>query len=195
MPESLARNDKHMKTIYNVPLPIEPLYNQVEDAIKYVASGGTPYSPEQVLAIAYNMIAQTKALSRACKEWRRQNIIYKTRLQFQINFSLAHKVMCNNQLESDELVYGGANAAAIQGAEKALENLAAVIFSDYTAVTTLITTNTRILQELDTIRVQITTITADSIVLHLKVTCLEGAAGNAGGNRVYGHGGRENDAG
>merc|ERR1740124_1533880 len=176
-----------MKTIYNVPLPIEPLYNQVEDAIKYVASGGTPYSPEQVLAIAYNMIAQTKALPRVCKEWRRQNIIYKTRLQFQINFSLAHKVMCNNQLESDELVYGGANAAAIQGAEKALENLA--------AVTTLTTTNTRILQELDTIRVQITTITADSIVLHLKVTCLEGAAGNAGGNRVYGHGGRKNDAG
>merc|ERR1740124_1411270 len=181
-----------MKTIYNVPLPIEPLYNQVEDAIKYVASGGTPYSPAQVLAIAYNMIAQTKALSHACKEWGRQNIIYKTRLQFQISFSLAHKVVCNNQLESDELVYGGTNAAAIQGADK---NLAAVILSDYTAVTNLITTNTRILQELDTIRVQITTITADSIVLHLKVTCLDVAAGNAGGNRVYGHGGRENDAG
>merc|ERR1740124_568484 len=54
-----------MKTIYNVPLPIKPLYNQVEDAIKYVVSGGTPYSPEQVLAIAYNMIAQRKR-SHAC---------------------------------------------------------------------------------------------------------------------------------
>jgi len=141
------------------------------------------------------MIAQTKALPRACKEWCRQNIVYKTRLQFQINFSLAHTKTCDNQLESDELVYGGANAAVIQGAEKALANLAAVIFSDYTTVTTLTTTNTRISQELENIRVHITTITAASIILHLKVACLDGAAGNAGGNRVRGHGGQENDTG
>ena len=48
--------------------------------------------------------------------------------------------MCKDQLEANELGYGGANAAAIQGSEEVLTNLAAGTVSDRAAVNNLTTT-------------------------------------------------------
>jgi len=80
--------------------------------------------------------------------------------------------MCNNQVEADKLGYCGANEAVIQGSEEALANLAAVSVSNCTVVTTLTTTNVRISKELANTRIQIATLTADSIALQLKVARL-----------------------
>ena len=40
-----------MKTWFDVSLPIETMYDQIEDAVKLANAGQTPYSAEQVVAI------------------------------------------------------------------------------------------------------------------------------------------------
>ena len=86
---------------------------------------GTPYSPEQILANAYKLVAQTKAMPEACKEWRRRATMTKTWAQFQTDFAIVYKEMCDDRQEAENAGYGGANAAMIQGAEEALANLVA----------------------------------------------------------------------
>jgi len=129
------------------------------------------------------------------QKWRRQTVIYKTWAQFQVDFNLAHKETCNDQLEADEFGYGGSDAAAIQGVEEVLANSAAATVSNRAAVLTLMMTNARLSQELANARVQIAMLTADLTALHLKVTHLEGATGNTGRNGRCGRGGRGKDAG
>ena len=134
-PEDLAANDERMKTQYDVSRPIEMLYDQIEDAIEYASAGGTPYSAEQILAIVYKLVAQTKAMPEACKEWRRRSPpTTKTWAQFQTDFAIAYKEMCDDRQEAEVAGYGGANAAMIQGAEEALANLVLATISDHMAV-------------------------------------------------------------
>jgi hypothetical protein len=52
----LDNNDRVMKQPCDVNQPIEVLYKQIEDAIKFASAGQTLYSLEQVLSIAYQLI-------------------------------------------------------------------------------------------------------------------------------------------
>jgi hypothetical protein len=131
------------------------LYGQVEDAIEYASAGGTPYLPEQILAIAYKLVAQTKAMPEACKEWRRQVATTKIWAQFQSDFAIAYKEMCDDRQEAEIAGYGGANAAMIQGTEEALANLAAATISDCMAVDTLTATNAKLTSDLIDAKVRI----------------------------------------
>ena len=55
-PADLDKNDVAMKQPFDVNQPIEILYKQIEDSIEFAAAGQTPYSPEQVLNIAYQFL-------------------------------------------------------------------------------------------------------------------------------------------
>ena len=87
-----------MKAGYDVNLPIETLFRQIENAINYAAAGNTPYSPAQVLAIAYQIVFQTGIFADDCREWKRRAPAYKTWPQFKIDFTRAHQEYRESQV-------------------------------------------------------------------------------------------------
>jgi hypothetical protein len=185
-------NDLRMKAPYDVSQPIELLFDQIDGGMEYAAAAGTPYTTEQVLKIAYNLVARTKMFKDECKIWRTQTANYKTWAQFQVDFAISYKEMHDNQTEAENLGYGGANAAV---AEEALANLAAATVSDRTAVAMLTNTNATLSTELANANAKIAALTADILALKVKNARLEGeSTGRSSGNRE-GRGGRTNGGG
>ena len=45
----LRQNNLKMNTPYDVNLPIEVLFNQVEDGMEYADAGNHPFTPEQIV--------------------------------------------------------------------------------------------------------------------------------------------------
>ena len=49
----LRQNDIKMNTVYDVNMPIETLFDQVEDGMEYAAAGNNPKTPEKIVLIPY----------------------------------------------------------------------------------------------------------------------------------------------
>ena len=72
-------------------LPIETLYDQVEDTMELADAGQTPYSAPQVVAIAYSLVFNTGKLTDACIDWKSTLIAHKTWANFKVDFGIAYK--------------------------------------------------------------------------------------------------------
>ena len=79
-----------LKTAYDPNQPIESLFNQVENALNYTATGNTPYSPTQIAATAFQLLFATVMFLDDCKTWKRNIYANKTWANFKIYFSLDH---------------------------------------------------------------------------------------------------------
>ena len=58
-PTDLALNDTAMKKPYNLNLPVENLFKQVNYAVEYAAAVNTPYTPLQIVTTAYQLVFNT----------------------------------------------------------------------------------------------------------------------------------------
>ena len=67
-----------MKTPFDVSLPIETFYDQIEDAVELANAGQTPYSVKQVVAIVYLLVFGTVMRVKACRDWKGSNALHKT---------------------------------------------------------------------------------------------------------------------
>ncbi len=142
-------NDMAMKAGYDVNLPIETLFRQIENAIDYASAGNTPYTPAQVLAIAYQIVFQTGIFADDCRDWKRQPTVYKTWPQFKIDFTRAHQEYRESQvitpgaagfLATDiEPDYGPSDESQQQTID-AIANLATATAADRSAVAALTAT-------------------------------------------------------
>ncbi len=143
-PADVQANDSHMKAGYDVNLPIETLFKQIENAIDYASAGNTPYTPAQVLTIAYQILFQTGIFADDCRDWKRQTEAYKTWPQFKIDFTRAHQEYRESQVTTpraagflaDEFTPTNSQQETID----AIANLATATAADRTAVANLTTT-------------------------------------------------------
>jgi hypothetical protein len=87
----LEQNGLAMQQPCDVNQPIEVFYKQIKDAMEFAAAGQTPYSPAQVLSIAYQSIFRTSIFADDCKIWKRQAAAYKTWEKFKIDFRVTYK--------------------------------------------------------------------------------------------------------
>ena len=58
-PSDLQENYARLRTPYDANHPIDNLTDQIENAVKYATTGQTTYTPEQVVAVAYQIVFQT----------------------------------------------------------------------------------------------------------------------------------------
>ena len=86
-----------MKTLFDTSLPIETHYDQIKDAVELANAGLTPYSAQQVVAIAYSLVFATGQLTEACRDWKQTLIGHKTWSNFKINFGLGFKELRKSQ--------------------------------------------------------------------------------------------------
>ena len=75
---ALQDNDKRLRAPYDKNQPFETLIDQVENAVEYASAGDTPYTPAQVIGIAFQLVFQTGIFNDNCKLWRRQPADVKT---------------------------------------------------------------------------------------------------------------------
>ena len=70
-PGDLALNEARMKKEYDPNLPIERIFQQIEDAVAYADHGNDPISAVTVTNRAYTLVFQTGIFVDDCKEWKR----------------------------------------------------------------------------------------------------------------------------
>ncbi len=87
----LQDNDVTFKKPYEPNLPIETLFDQIENCIDFAAAGLSPYSTEQVTNNAYQLIFATGMFFDDCKIWKRRDAAYKTWDQFKTDFAESHR--------------------------------------------------------------------------------------------------------
>jgi hypothetical protein len=142
-PSDLEQNGLAMQQPCDVNQPIEVFYKQIEDAMEFAAAGQTPYSPEQIVSIAYQGIFRTGIFADDCKIWKRRAPGYKTWEQFKLDFRVAYK-------EYNEGLEIAPHAAGFHAEEHvaphgntidAIANLATATAADRTAVANLTDTN------------------------------------------------------
>ena len=81
----LKDNDAVFRTLYDINQPIETLFDRVENCGDYAAAGNTPYSLEQVLGIAFQLVYQSGLFVDDCKSWKRLPMQQKTWTAFKIS--------------------------------------------------------------------------------------------------------------
>jgi hypothetical protein len=125
------------------------LFDQIEDAVAFTAVAQAPYSPVQIIAIAYTLVFTTGMLPEACRKWRR-NPADRTWPNFKTFFAEAHQDLRDSQITSKQLGYHDANYVLNNandlvinqhGTAEAIANLATAIASDRATVASLTATN------------------------------------------------------
>ena len=71
-PADLQSNDARLRSPYDANHPVENLFDQVKDSVNYAAAGDTPYTPEQVVDIAFQILFQTGLFLDDYKTWKRK---------------------------------------------------------------------------------------------------------------------------
>ena len=144
-----------MKTPFDMTLPIETLYDQIENAVELANVGLTPYSAPQVVAVAYLLVVLTGQLDEACRDWKRTLIGHVPQANFKFYFGLTLKEPGEFQQTAQGIGFvpqNTNNATVVKeyAAEttEAIENLANTVVQNQSTVQHLTATNTSIKQYL-----------------------------------------------
>jgi hypothetical protein len=178
-PADLDANDRAMKQPCDVNQPIEVMYTQIEEAIEFASAGQTPYSPEQVLSIAYQLVFRTGIFADDCKIWKRRDAAYKTWPHFKRDFAVAYQEYSEG-LEISPRV-AGFHAEVHHDQQEtiaAIANLATATAEDRKAVANLTDTNATITKELAAVNGKL--ISTLTLVTTLTKQLAEARAGNSG---------------
>jgi hypothetical protein len=140
-----------MKQPCDVNQPIKVLYQQIEDAIEFAAAGQNPFSPKQVLNIAYQLIFCTGIFSDDCKIWKCQTTAYTTWPQFKLDFAVAYQEYSETlDITPAASDFDAKEATDLQETIDAIANLATATDEDRKAVANLTGANATLTKELAT---------------------------------------------
>jgi hypothetical protein len=90
-PTQLAENYNKMTAPINCQDPIETLFKQIEDGVRYANAGAQPYMEAQYVNIAFLLILNTGAIPDACRDWQRRTPMDQTWAYFQREFARAQR--------------------------------------------------------------------------------------------------------
>jgi hypothetical protein len=75
--------------------PIETLFKQIEDGVRYANTGAQPYMEAQYVNIAFLLILNTGAIPDACRDWQHRPPMNQTWADFGREFA---RVQRNKEL-------------------------------------------------------------------------------------------------
>jgi hypothetical protein len=90
-PTQLTENYKKMTAPINFQDPIETLFKQIEDGVRYANAGAQPYTEAQYVNIAFLLILNTGAIPDACRDWQRRTLMNQTWADFFSEFARAQR--------------------------------------------------------------------------------------------------------
>jgi hypothetical protein len=155
-PTELTQNYERLNTPYDPNQPIEPLFQQIQDARAFAVACGQPYGASMIVNVAYTLIFNTGLFPDACRAWQSRAIAGKTWAQFKLDFPTAHREfrLTNQTLQQSGL--HSANMMIEQGRDKSMQDTVDAIAQLATAtasyrgtVATLTTTNAKLSTQLE----------------------------------------------
>ena len=146
----LRKNEEVMNTPYDVNLPIEVLFDQIEDGMDYADAGNHPFTPAQIVMKGQQLIQETGMFQDDMKAWKRLPAIERTWDRLKIDFTLAHQelressVMRQGPFSQANNVgfsnFNGTNNGHEGEIAEAIESLATATAADRSANAALTTT-------------------------------------------------------
>jgi hypothetical protein len=106
----LDANLLRMAAAWNPPTPIEVLFSQLEDGVRFATAGNDPPSMPSVVRQGYNIVYATGLFDVACREWRCLPDPNKTMPIFQAHFHAADHDRRLTATSSSAGYHGAANA-------------------------------------------------------------------------------------
>jgi hypothetical protein len=76
-PTELTQNHERLNTPYDHNIPIETLFQQIQDARAFTVAGGQPYGAAMIVNVAYTLIFNTGLFPDACRAWQSRAIAKK----------------------------------------------------------------------------------------------------------------------
>jgi hypothetical protein len=77
-PTELTQNYERLNTPYDPNLPIETLFQQIQDARAFAVAGGHPYGAAVIVSVAYKLVFNTGLFPNACLAWQSRAIARNT---------------------------------------------------------------------------------------------------------------------
>ena len=89
----LEDNEKRMTKPYKEDLPFGVFVKQIEDAVEYAEAGGEPFTNEQVVSKAYNLLIKSGVYALGCREWESKSTPEKTWNNLKKHFSKEYRLL------------------------------------------------------------------------------------------------------
>ena len=157
-PGDLTENNKRFSAPYDASSPIENLWEQIEEAMAFAGAADAPYTSQQILNNAYDLLHKTSHFKDELKEWRRLPVAQQTWPQFKRMMTRAHRDLRRQAAAgagyrtANNMEYGTNNTNnAMAATAAALEGLAEATQSDRAAVANLTTANSALTDQIRTI--------------------------------------------
>jgi hypothetical protein len=90
-PTQLTENYNKMTAPINFQDPIETLFKQIEDGVRYANAGTQQYMEAHYVNIAFLLILNTGAIPYACRDWQRRTPMNQTWADFRREFARAQR--------------------------------------------------------------------------------------------------------
>ena len=90
-PTELTANYERLNAPYDPNLPIEYLFQKIQDVRAFDMDGGHPYGDAMIVNVAFTLILNTFLLPDACRAWQLRPTAQKTWKTFKVDFSAAHR--------------------------------------------------------------------------------------------------------
>ena len=103
-----------MRANYDVNHPMEVRIEQIDNAVDIAATANNPYSVEQVVTAAYNLVFKTGMFADDCKMWCRRDPADKTWPHFKTYFTVAHQELHELQQTYQGAGYHSDNNATME---------------------------------------------------------------------------------
>jgi hypothetical protein len=145
-PTQITDNYNKMAAPINFQDPIETLFKQIEDGVRYANAGMQPYMEAPYMNIALLLILNTGAIPDACRDWQRRTPVNQTWADFRREFAWAQREQRIISSNASGAGYHTANFAehyepnpmpANTGFVTSMANLATVTSADLETVATL----------------------------------------------------------
>ena len=122
----------------------------MDECVEIAEAANTPYTPEQILDNAYNLVFKTGLHFDALKLWRHRPAIEQTWTNFKAHIVEAQQELIDEQGTASCTGFGnqhGANAALQEATLEFLANFAAAAVADCTALSNMTITITNLQEE------------------------------------------------
>jgi hypothetical protein len=175
-PTELTQNYERLNTLYDPNLPIETLFQKIQDARAFAVAGGQPYGAAMIVKVVYTLIFNTGLFPDACRVWQSKAIAGKTWAQFKIDlptvrreFRLTNQTAHQSGFNSANMMIEQGRDDSMQDTGNAISQLATATASYRGTVVTLTTTNAKLANQLEDTHAQIAQLKKEIVTLKNKI--------------------------
>ena len=90
-PADLKLNTAPINAPHNINKSFESIIEKIETAVDFTDARKVPYTPEQVMTTAYNLIFATGYFTDACCQWNQRRATSNTWVNFKTYFADEHR--------------------------------------------------------------------------------------------------------